>query len=323
MTTAGARDMAVVGLGEILWDELPGGKRLGGAPANFAVMASRLGAHGVIASRLGDDDAGREARSLLAALPADTRFLQTDPVLPTGRVSVTLAGGQPEYVIHEPSAWDALVLTPEWLELAARADAVCWGSLGQRQSISRATIKGFVEATREDCLRVFDVNLRQQFATEQAVRASLQQATLLKLNDGEMPLLCALAGLGAATPFPSGSAPDAARDEAFQRDAHRLLAAFPGLQLVAITLGDAGSLLVSAEEAIRHRGVTTIVVDTVGAGDAFTASLVTHRLAGASLAVQSEAANRWGAWVASQAGAMPALDAETYARIERTIASVA
>jgi fructokinase len=320
-TAAAPRDIAIVGVGELLWDELPGGKRLGGAPANFAVMASRLGAHGIIASRLGDDAAGREARALLATLPADTRFLQTDPALPTGRVSVTLAHGQPEYVIHAPSAWDALALTPEWLELAARADAVCWGSLGQRQKASRETIEGFVAATRKECLRVFDVNLRQEFATAEAVRASLQQATLLKLNDGEMPLLCELAGLGAATAFAAESGAADARDDAFQRDAQRLLSAFPGLELVAITLGDAGSLLVSPEETIRHRGVATTVVDTVGAGDAFTAALVTHRLAGTSLAVQSEAANRWGAWVASQAGAMPALDADTYARIERTIES--
>jgi fructokinase len=323
MTTASPRDTAVVGLGEILWDELPEGRRLGGAPANFAVMASRLGAHGVIASRLGDDEPGREARALLASLSADTRFLQIDPALPTGRVSVTFAAGQPEYVIRQPSAWDALALTSEWLELAARADAVCWGSLGQRHKASRETIEAFIAATRKECLRVFDVNLRQQFATAEAVQASLQQTTLLKLNDGEMPLLCKLAGLGAATFFSPEGQKDAARDEAFQRDAHRLLAAFPGLQLVAITLGDAGSLLVSSEETIRHRGVATTVVDTVGAGDAFTAALVTHRLAGASLAVQSEAANRWGAWVASQAGAMPALDEETYARIERTIKSAA
>ncbi len=312
-----ARDLAVVGLGELLWDELPGGRRLGGAPANFAVMASRLGVHGIIASRLGLDERGEAARALLAHMPVDTRFLTTDPELPTGSVSVSIENGQPEYTIHEPVAWDALEMTAEWEQLATRADAVCWGTLAQRNFLSARTINAFLAASRPACLRIFDVNLRAPFFAADAVRYSLAQATLLKLNDGEMPQLLALAGLGAATEH-NGDAPHA---QALGTDAHRLLAAYPSLHTVAITLGAHGSLLVTRNATERHSGIELEIADTVGAGDAFTAALAVHRLLGATLAVQSEAANRWGAWVASQPGAMPDLPEGTREAIEHLIAS--
>lgn len=316
-----ARDLAVVGLGELLWDELPDGARLGGAPANFAVMASRLGVHGILASRLGSDERGAEARALLARLPVDSRFLQSDPALPTGRVSVRLEHGQPEYVIHEPVAWDALELTPEWRQLAARADAVCWGTLAQRDARSAETIQAFVAATRPDCLRVFDVNLRAPFFTVAAVERSLGKATLLKLNDGEMPQLLSLSGLRPAIAYSSDS--DAERAEALESDARLLLAAHPQLALVAITLGKHGSLLVTPEETVRHHGISCKVADTVGAGDAFTAALAVHRLTGEPLRVQSEAANRWGAWVASRAGAMPELPEDELRAMEQSIHAAA
>ncbi len=299
------RDLAVVGLGELLWDELPGGRQLGGAPANFAVMAARLGVHGIIASRIGSDEPGAAARALLGDMPVDARFLQTDPYRPTGRVSVTLENGQPGYVIHAPVAWDALDLTPAWQELAARADAVCWGTLAQRDAVSEGTIHGFLAATRSDCLRIFDVNLRPPFFRAECVVRSLARATLLKLNDSEMPLLLSLAGLPAATPY--GADDDAARSAALVGDARRVLAAYPALERVAITLGAHGSLLVTRDLVERHHGIHCTVVDTVGAGDAFTAALTVNMLLGASMAEQSEAANRCGAWVASQPGAMPEL----------------
>ncbi len=308
------RDLAVVGLGELLWDELPGGRRLGGAPANFAVMASRLGVHGIVASRLGQDEPGTAARELLQTMPVDTRFLQTDPQYPTGSVSVTIEHGQPQYTIHAPVAWDALDLTPAWTELAARADAVCWGTLAQRDARSEQTIQNFLAATRPDCLRIFDVNLRAPFYTAEAIERSLGKAMLLKLNDTEMPHLLSLASLPAATAYREGNDPE--RAEALTADARRLLTAHSALQLVAITLGAHGSLLITHDEALRHPGIEAKVVDTVGAGDAFTAALAVHRLLRTSLAVQSEAANRWGAWIASRPGAMPELPPETLAEIE-------
>ena len=307
----GPRNLIVVGLGELLWDELPGGHRLGGAPANFAVMASRLGAHGCIASRLGSDEPGKAARALLAGLPVDTRSLQQDTTLPTGRVSVHFDQGQPAYEIHAPVAWDNLQATPEWQQLVQKADAVCWGTLAQRDPRSEQTIHTLVAAARPDCLRIFDVNLRAPFFTAAHVTRSLAQATLLKLNDGEMPHLLALAGL----PDAGGTTP-----EALTHGAHELLAACPNLDLVTTTLGAHGSLVVTREEVLRHPGVPVQVADTVGAGDAFTAALAIYRLRGGSLRVQSEAANRWGSWVASQPGAMPPLPQATRDEIEEQIA---
>ena len=315
-----ARDFAVVGLGELLWDELPAGRRLGGAPANFAVMAARLGAHGIIASRLGEDEPGTAARALLGTLPADARFLQIDGERTTGTVSVAIEAGQPRYTIHAPVAWDALALTPAWLELAGRADAVCWGTLAQRSAISAETIHGFLAATRQDCLRIFDVNLRAPFFTAEAVTRSLARATLLKLNESEMPQLLALAGLPAAKEDRGSGRPGAlTRSEALTMNARQLLSAYKTIELVAITLGAEGSLLITRSTVLSHPGVQATVADTVGAGDAFTAALAVSTLRGESLAVRSEAANRWGAWVASQSGAMPEFSRETASRIAQQI----
>lgn len=292
----------IVGLGELLWDMLPGGKQLGGAPANFAVMAARLGNHAVIASRAGNDSLGQEARALLAQLPVDSSLLQLDPEHATGSVSVTLVDGQPEYVIHEPVAWDFLSLTGEWQALAARADAVCFGTLAQRDQPSRQTIRAFLAATFPECVRVLDVNLRQPFFTPEVLLESLGLATILKLNDAEMPQVLSLLGLAQ-----SGGA-DA---DALLRDARLLLDQFP-MNLVCITMGAHGSLLVTRDAHHRHRGIHSKVEDTVGAGDAFTAALVSYYLQGAPLAVLNEAGNRWGAWTASQPGAMPPLPQAVY-----------
>jgi fructokinase len=299
----------IVGLGELLWDLLPGGKQLGGAPANFTVMSARLGNRGVIASRVGRDALGEEARAYLAPLPAELDYLQMDEEHATGSVSVTLQDGQPEYVIHQPVAWDFLACTPEWLALAQRADAVCFGTLAQRHDVSREAIHAFLAAASENCVRVFDVNLRKPFYDARVLTDSLQRATLLKLNEIEMPVVMSLLGL----------AENSGSDEAsLLQSAQRLLDRFP-LKLVCITMGSQGSLLVKPEAYHRHHGIATEVVDTVGAGDAFTAALVSFYLRGAPLAVLNEAGNRWGSWVASQRGAMPALSASVREMIEARI----
>ncbi len=318
----GLRDLALVGLGELLWDLLPGGRQLGGAPANFAVMASRLGSHGIIASRIGEDELGRAALEMLGSMPVDTRYVQQDSVQPTGSVSVELVGGQPYYTIHEPVAWDFLEVTPAWRELAGRADAVCFGGLAQRSALARETIHAFLAATRPECVRVFDVNFRKPFVSEDAVRASLKRATILKLNDGEMPDLLAIVGLPEAAEGESEA--DQVRVDWLAQSAKRLLEAWP-MRLVAITLGAHGSLLVTREHVARHSGVATKVADTVGAGDAFTAALTTYYLQVDSLSLEglrvlNEAGNRWGSWVASQAGAMPRLPNDVRERIGAEIA---
>jgi fructokinase len=287
----------IVGIGELLWDLLPQGKQLGGAPANFAVMAARLGNHSVIASRVADDALGREASKYLSQLPVDSSFIQMDPEHASGSVSVSINQGQPEYIIHESVAWDFLEFSPEWHALAGRAHAVCFGSLAQRSEVSRQTIQTFLAATFPECVRVFDVNLRAPFYSEEILVESLALATILKLNDGEMPLVLSLLGLAENT---------GTSEDALLRGAHLLLAKFP-INLVCVTMGKSGSLLISRDEVDRHLGISTVVADTIGAGDAFTAALTHYYLQGKPLNVINEAGNRWGAWMASQAGAMPPL----------------
>ena len=303
----------VVGLGELLWDLLPGGARLGGAPANFAVMAGRLGDHTVVASRVGADALGKQAQEELAGLPVDSGFLQVDREYATGTVTVELKGGEPEYTIHEPVAWDRLTLTREWRELAHEADAVCFGSLAQRAEASHAAIDGFLDETRRNCVRVFDVNLRTPFWTGEVLRRSLARATILKLNGGELRHV--LMGTGAC-PYPA----EAQDDDGLLRGARRLLDRYP-VELVCITLGERGSLLATRREHHRHPGLAATVNDTVGAGDAFTAALTHYYLEGAPLTVLNEAGNRWGAWVASQTGGMPPMPAETLERMADEIAA--
>lgn len=286
----------IVGLGELLWDLLPEGPRLGGAPANFTVTAGRLGARSAILSRIGRDDLGRRAVELLDPLPAGTEFLQVDPAHETGRVTVALKDGQPEYTIHEPAAWDFMELTDDWVRLAERADAICFGSLAQRAVESRQTIQTLAAQTRAGCIRVFDVNLRAPFYSSEVIQESLELAGVVKMNDAEVLVVMKLLGL-----------PEA---ETLLGACQRLLQEFPGLKLAAVTRGGQGSVLVSREGWHEHPGIAVKVMDTIGAGDAFTAAMMHTLLNGAGLdaaglARLNEAGNRWGAWVASQRGAMP------------------
>jgi fructokinase len=300
----------VLGIGELLWDILPEGQRLGGAPANFSVMAGRLGSHSAILSRIGRDDLGREAVHRLDPLPADTSFLQIDPAHETGRVTVSFNNGQPEYTIHQPAAWDSMELSDEWVRLAERADAICFGSLAQRSLESRQTIQTLAAQTSSRCIRIFDVNLRTPFYSSEVIQESLELATAVKMNDAEVPLVLALLGMPAEDDATVGS---------LRQGAERLLFEFPTLQLVAVTCGGNGSLLVTREEWHQHPGFPIKVADTIGAGDAFTAAMTHYLLRGAELPVLNEAGNRWGSWVASQSGAMPLLTDATRTEIDTAI----
>jgi len=295
-----AISFTVVGAGELLWDLLPSGKQLGGAPANFAYHMSLLGDTACVASRLGRDALGAELRARLLALGLADSALQEDSTQPTGTVRVEVdAAGQPSYRIVAPVAWDYLALTQEWVALAGRADALCFGSLAQRAPVSRTTLLGLLAATRPACLRVFDVNLRQHYFSAEILEVALRFANVLKLNDGELPRVAALLGHG------SGEEATLAR---------RLLLAY-GLRLVCVTRGANGCLLVTAEEECAAPGLAVTVVDTVGAGDAFTAAMTHHLLRGSSLTVTAAAANRMGAWVASCAGGTPPADAAVLAEV--------
>lgn len=280
----------IVGLGEVLWDMLPSGKQLGGAPANFAYIANVLGDRGVVASRVGADDLGREARSTMDKLGITTCYVEEDAQRPTGTVQVRVdCAGQPEFTIAESVAWDALEWTPHWAELAAQADVLCFGSLAQRAPTSRATIRKFLETAPASTLRIYDVNLRHTYFTTAVLNESLQLAHVVKLNDQELPRIADLLELGG-----TGEC----------ERAQRLLDAY-NLRLVCITRGDRGSLLVANGQIATHRGFKVKVADAVGAGDAFTACLAHHYFRGASLDEINECANRLAAWVATQVGATP------------------
>ncbi len=307
----------ILGIGELLWDVLPEGPPLlGGAPANFAVMAARLGNHAAILSRIGRDELGEKAVELLEMLPTDASFLQVDPAQETGRVTVSFEHSRPSYTIHQPAAWDFLELTDEWVQLAERADAVCFGSLAQRSAESRQTIQTLVAQTPASCVRVFDVNLRAPFYSGEVIRESLELATVLKMNDAEASQMLALLGLPALldSPIQDESAPGTMRFIAGQ-----LLKEFPSLQMVAVTRGEHGSLLVTREEDHEHPGIPVQVADTIGAGDAFTAAMTHYLLRGAPLETLNEAGNLWGAWAATQPGAMPMLPDAVRAQIAAAI----
>jgi fructokinase len=307
----------ILGIGELLWDVLPEGPLLlGGAPANFAVMAARLGNHAAILSRIGRDELGEKAVELLEMLPADASFLQVDPAQETGRVTVSFEYSRPSYTIHQPAAWDFLELTDEWAQLAERADAVCFGSLAQRCAGSRKTIQTLVAQTPASCVRVFDVNLRAPFYSGEVIRESLELATVLKMNDAEASQMLALRGLPALLDSPIQ---DEAAPGSMRFTAGRLLSEFPSLRMVAVTRGEHGSLLVTREEDHEHPGIPVQVADTIGAGDAFTAAMTHYLLRGAPLETLNEAGNLWGAWAATQPGAMPALPDAVRAQIAAAI----
>jgi len=286
--------LKIVAVGEVLWDALPSGRRLGGAPANLCAMAGRLGDNALLASRVGSDASGDEILKLLDTYPIDTSLVQRDMVLPTGTVTVSFNDdGQPAYRIREAVAWDALELAPSWKEIAAKADAICFGTLAQRSALSKQTIQNLVSMCRPDCLRVFDMNLRYPFFSADTIQWSLNHASLLKVNAEELEIVLKMFGL---TSHPS---PDPERE-----GVEVIMTAFP-LSLVCLTLGSRGSLIVSRSGYHRHSGLATQVVDTVGAGDAFLATVVNYALRNAPLDVMSEAANRYGAWVASHPAAIP------------------
>jgi fructokinase len=289
------KKFVTIGLGELLWDVFPDSRQLGGAPANFAYMTSLLGDEGVVASRVGADALGEEAKRRLENIGLGASSIQIDPMHRTGVVQVEVDGkGQPTFEIAAPVAWDFFEWTPEWQGLAQKADAVCFGSLAQRCVQSRETIRAFLRAVRVGTTRVFDVNLRQSFYTGEVLADSAEQADIIKLNHDELPAVVQLLG------FPY-------EDE--EAAAGRLLKMFH-VKLICVTRGAGGSLLVGAKGKDEHAGVRTQVADTVGSGDAFTAALVYHHLRGNTLAAMNEAANLMGSWVASQTGATPKGDEE-------------
>ena len=286
---------AVLGLGELLWDVFPDGKRPGGAPANVAFQCHQLGLTGRVASRVGDDADGRDLLSFLSGKGLPTDLIQTDPALPTGTVAVTHGADGPEYVIHEPVAWDALEATPALREAVAGAAAVCFGTLAQRRPATRRAIRGLLTGRGAGPAAVFDVNLRQDLFTAEVLDESLGLADVLKLNEAEVPTVAGLLGLPADP-----------------REFCRAAADRWGrLGSVCVTRGANGCLIHECGGAtVEVPADPVTVADTVGAGDAFTAGLIVALLRGADPAACGRFANAVGGLVASRDGAMPDLREE-------------
>ena len=281
----------IVGIGEVLWDLLPGGRQLGGAPANFTYHATALGADTRLVSRVGRDALGRETLERLTQLGVSTECVEVDEQIPTGSVGVTVnADGQPQYEIFENVAWDAIRGEAAAQRAVAGADAVCFGSLAQRNAVSRASIQALVSAAPATALRIFDINLRQHYHSREVIEQSLALANVLKVNDAELPRLAEWLAL-------TGDV----------RAQIQQLASRFSLRAVALTRGGDGSLLFADGRWSEHPGVATTIVDTIGAGDSFTAAMTLGVLKGWDLDRINDHANRLAAFVCSQAGATPSL----------------
>ena len=283
----------IVGIGEVLWDIFPDSARFGGAPANFSCSAAGLGRDQAcvhLVSSIGKDDLGVRAMAALQSRHVDTSCV-TSQDRPTGFVRVELDdSGSATYEFAADTAWDNLTWSAALAELAGRTDACCFGTLGQRSEISRATIQTFVDATPAEALRIFDVNLRPPFVTDAILLDSLKLANVLKLNDEELPVVAKLCGL-------TGT------DETLLRQLSERF----DLYTVALTRGPKGAVLLRDGHISEHPGVKTTVVDTVGAGDAFTASLALGLLAGHALDIMNQQACEVASFVCSQPGATPEL----------------
>ena len=281
----------IVGLGEILWDVFPDGPRFGGAPANFACHVAALGGNAEMVSAVGNDELGALAVAELHQRGVGTGTVFRHEDRATGIVTVSLdAAGHASYQFATDTAWDALPWSAELARLAERTSAVSFGTLGQRSERSRATIRRFVTATPSTALRVFDVNLRPPFVSDAVILESLALANVLKLNADELPALAAL------------SASTGSDVEILQELADRFT-----LRAVALTRGADGAVLVRDGQVSDHPGIDTHVVDTVGAGDAYTAVLTLGLLEGRNLESINRGACQVAAFVCSQSGATPQL----------------
>jgi fructokinase len=282
---------SVVGIGEVLWDLLPTGPQLGGAPGNFACHARALGANASVVTRVGKDDLGRRILERFEKMSLSSNTIQVDPLAPTGTAGVTLDQvGIPRFLVQENVAWDGLVLTPYLLDLFRNTHAICFGSLAQRNPVSRKTIQRLLAAAPAEALRVFDINLRDRFYSREIIQQSLGLANVLKLNSDELVVL--------ADMF---SVPGSLRKQ-IQR-----LADMFQLRIIALTCGEKRSLLYAEGVWSEQIPAPTPVVDTVGAGDSFTAALVIGLLARMPLEEIHSFANAVAGFVCSQPGATPAL----------------
>lgn len=280
----------VVGLGEILWDVFPTGAKLGGAPANFAFHAGQFGMNSVAVSAIGRDELGDETLRQLDEKQLNYALPRVD--FPTGSVQVTLdAEGVPTYDIKQGVAWDNIPFTDEIREIARNCRAVCWGSLAQRSEASRQMIYNFLDATPSDCIRIFDINLRQNFYTKEVICESLERCNVLKINDEELVTLGRLFG------YPGLD---------IENKCWLILGKY-NLDMLVLTCGVNGSYVFTPGNRSFQETPKVEVADTVGAGDSFTGTFCASIIRGKSVAEAHRLAVEVSAYVCTQHGAMPQL----------------
>lgn len=280
-----------MGIGELLWDLFPTGARLGGAPLNFCYHCKQLGAQGIPVSAVGKDQLGGDIREILASKNIPDEFVAETPGLPTGTVDVQLdENGKPVYEIKQPVAWDSIPWSDALVQLAEKTDAVCFGSLAQRNEGSRKTIRGFLQAMKPDALKIYDINLRQDFYSKEIVADSLELCNVLKLSDEELPVVARMFAL-------SGKV---------EEQLLTLVERFD-LQMIAYTRGPDGSLLATMNEISDQPGYPGKAINSVGAGDSFSAALCMSLLAGRTIDEINDHALQVSTYVCMQDSATPEL----------------
>lgn len=284
----------IVGLGEMLYDVLPQGAKLGGAPANFAYHASQFGYEAVAVSAVGNDALGDQA--LKTFDENGLKYIIPRVPYPTGTVNVKLdAEGVPTYTFTPNVAWDHIPFTPEMQEVAKNACAVCFGSLAQRSEESRESIMKFLDATPKDCLKIFDINLRGTFYDKETIQNGLRHCDILKINDEELIIVGRLFG------YPGLDIEEKCR----------LIMKRYNLKMVVLTCGTNGSYVFAPNNFKSFRETPKVeVADTVGAGDSFTGSFTASILSGKSIEEAHALAVKVSAFVCTQKGAMPKLPEE-------------
>lgn len=290
----------IVGMGEALWDVLPEGKKIGGAPANFAYHVSQFGFDSRVVSAVGNDELGDEIMSVFKEKKLNTQIERVD--YPTGTVQVTLdAEGVPCYEIKEGVAWDNIPFTDELKRLALNTRAVCFGSLAQRNEASRATINRFLDTMPEidGQLKIFDINLRQDFYTKEVLRDSFQRCNVLKINDEELVTISRMFG------YPGIDL----------QDKCWILLAKYNLKMLILTCGINGSYVFTPGVVSFQETPKVPVADTVGAGDSFTATFIAAILKGKSINEAHRLAVDVSAYVCTKAGAMPEISTELLNRL--------
>jgi fructokinase len=285
----------LAGIGELLWDVLPSGKQFGGAPCNFAFHAMQAGCDSYVVSAIGRDELGSELKNVISDLDLSNKYVQENE-FPTSTVTVKLDdNGHPDYTIHENVAWDHIRFNQDMGKIAKELDAVCFGSLAQRNPESENSIKSFIAATNPGCLKVFDINLRQNYYSKEIILDSLNLSDVLKLNEDELPVVAGYLGFIGST----------------ENQLDMILSHF-NLKYIVYTMGSLGSIIKSPEESSYAEGPKVQVADTVGAGDSFTAIFITGILKGIPLKVTHKKATEIAAYVCTQKGATPKLTSHIF-----------